>query len=194
MGRKAKKIPEVLTTEEVKLLLRQPNKRYPTGLRNYCLLKVMLDSGLRASEALKLEIGDIEWRVGKLKVREGKGKKDRILWLNEDCLEALRLWKTKRPDNTSLLFPTLEGKKINDRYLREMVKRYGQKAGITKDVHPHMLRHTFATDLFRETRNILLTQKSLGHNDVSTTMIYTHIVDEELEQAMRNFRKNGTEK
>ena len=70
-----------------------------------------------------------------------------------------------------------------------MVKRYAQKAGIQKDISPHTLRHSFATDLFRETTNIRLTQKALGHSNLATTQIYTHIVDEELEEAMKSFRE-----
>ena len=74
-----------------------------------------------------------------------------------------------------------------------MVKRKAKKAGTTKDVHPHILRHTFATDLYRETKNIRLVQKALGHAALSNTMIYTHIHDEELELAMKSFRKVKTE-
>ena len=71
-----------------------------------------------------------------------------------------------------------------------MVKRYAKKAGINKDISPHTLRHTFATDLLRETKNIRLVQKALGHSDISTTMVYTHIVDEELEGALKNLRSS----
>jgi integrase/recombinase XerD len=188
--KKSEKIPEILTEDEIKLLLKQPNKRYPTGLRNLCLMRVMLDAGLRAGEVLNLTLQDVDWRSGKLKVREGKGKKDRVLWLNEDALNLLRKWRERRPHSSDLLFPTLDGNRIDDRYLRAMVKRYGEKGGISKSVHPHMLRHTFATDLYRQTKNIRLTQKALGHSDLSTTMIYTHIVDDELEDALRGFRRS----
>ncbi len=193
-AKKSLKLPEVLTGEERLLLLRQPNRRAPTGLRNRCLMQVMLDAGLRASEVLKLKVKDLDWMTGKLKVRQGKGKKDRILWLNQQALDVLRKWREKRPHQadgrpTELLFTTLEGKLLSDRYLRVMVKRYGKKAGVPKDVHPHTLRHTFATDLYRETKNIRLVQKALGHADLSTTMIYTHIIDDELEDALKTFRR-----
>lgn len=186
---KAQRIPEVLNKDEISALLAQPNPRYPTGLRNLCMLKTMLDTGLRASELLNLTVHDIDWRSGKLKVVQGKGKKDRILWVNEDCLLLLRRWREIKPDGTQTLFTTLEGKPLIDRYLRAMVKRYGKKAGITKDVHPHTLRHTFATDLYSQTKNIRMVQKALGHSDLTSTMIYTHIVDDEMEEAMRNFRR-----
>jgi len=87
------------------------------------------------------------------------------------------------------VFTTLKGGPMNDRYVRDFVKRYGKKSGIKKDVHPHTLRHTFATDLLRSTGNVRLVQKALGHASLATTMIYTHIVDEQLEFALKNFRE-----
>lgn len=186
--RKARKLPEVLTAEEQEKLLAQPNPKCRTGLRNLCMIRLMLNVGLRASEVLNLRPQDIDWMSGKLMVREGKGKKDRTLWIGEEDLELLRKWREKRPGG-EFLFTTLQGERLDDRYLRAMVKRLARKAGIIKDVHPHTLRHTFATDLYRETKNIRLIQKALGHADLSTTMIYTHIVDEELEEALKSFRK-----
>lgn len=186
--RKARKLPEVLTAEEQEKLLAQPNPKCRTGLRNLCMIRLMLNVGLRASEVLNLRPQDIDWMSGKLMVREGKGKKDRTLWIGEEDLDLLRQWREKRPGG-EFLFTTLRGERLDDRYLRAMVKRLARKAGIAKDVHPHTLRHTFATDLYRETKNIRLTQKALGHADLSTTMIYTHIVDEELEEALKSFRK-----
>ena len=182
------KLPEILTQEEQVALLAQPNKRCSTGLRNYCIMRIMLDVGLRSSEVIKLSIKDINWTTGRLKVQQGKGQKDRMLWINEELLEELGEWREKRPVQSDSLFATLEGKAINPRYLRAMIKRLGRKSGIAKDVHPHMLRHSFETDLYRETKNIRLVQKALGHADLSTTMIYTHIVDDELEDALKTFR------
>jgi integrase/recombinase XerD len=91
----------------------------------------------------------------------------------------------KAPD---YVFTTLKGTPVSDRYVQKMVTRLSEKAGIEKNVHPHVLRHTFATDLYRETGKIRLVQKALGHADLSTTMIYTHIVDDELEIALKSFR------
>lgn len=186
--RTAKKLPEILTDQEREALLAQPNPKAPTGLRNLCMMRLMLNVGLRVSEVLNLKTIDVDWMSGKLMVREGKGAKDRTLWLGEADLDLLRTWRERRKVHCSLLFTTLKGGAINDRYMREMVKRLAKKAGIEKDIHPHTLRHTFATDLYRETKNIRLVQKALGHSDLSTTMIYTHIVDDELEGALRTFR------
>ena len=185
---RVRRLPETLTEEERKALLKAPNPRTPTGLRNICIMLLMADAGLRVAEVLNLKVQDINWNTGKLIVREGKGKKDRILWIGDDVLKMLGKWREKRWVQTENLFTTLKGRKLSDRYIRTMVKREAKAGGIEKDVHPHMLRHTFATDIYRDTKNIRLTQKVLGHADLSTTMIYTHIVDDEIEDAMRCFR------
>ena len=184
-----KKLPETLNTAERYALLAAPRLRAPTGHRDLCMLVLMLNAGLRASEVLHLRVRDVDWLSGQLLVRAGKGKQDRMLWLNEADLELLRAWKARRPVATALLFTTLHGTPVKDRDLRAMVKRRARKVGIPKDVHPHMLRHTFATDLYRVTKDIRLVQKTLGHADLSTTMIYTHLVDEEMAHAMRTFRQ-----
>lgn len=185
---RGRKLPDVLTEVEQLALLKQPNRRAPTGLRNLCMIRLMLNTGLRSAEVLNLKVRDIDWMSGKMAIRQSKGDKDRVLWLNEGDLDLLQSWRERRPEQSDLLFITLQGHPVSDRYLRAMVKRVAGKSGIEKDVHPHLLRHSFATDLYRETKNIRLVQKALGHEDLSTTMIYTHIVDDELEDALRNFR------
>lgn len=182
-----KTLPKFLTESERLALLKVPNKRYLTGHRNLVMLHLMASVGLRVGEVLNLKLADVDLNTGKLMVREGKGKKDRAVYLNGETLELLRSWRERKPES-ELYFTTLKGEPINDRYLRAAVERMGKKAGIEKHVHPHMLRHTFATQFFGETKNILMTQKALGHSDVSTTMIYTHVVDAEMESAMKGFR------
>lgn len=189
---RVKKLPETLNTQERRALLAAPRLQAPTGHRDLCMMTLMLNAGLRASEVLHLRGRDIDWTSGQLMVREGKGQKDRTLWLNEIDLDLLRAWKSRRPSTGDLLFTTLHGTPVKDRDLRAMVKRRARKAGISKDVHPHMLRHTFATDLYRVTKDIRLVQKTLGHADLSTTMIYTHLVDDDVAHAMRTFRQVDT--
>lgn len=101
----------------------------------------------------------------------------------------IKQWLQRRPESP-WLFSTRNGGPINTRYLREMIKRKATRAEITEPerVTPHVLRHTFATDLYRETHNLILAQKALGHANLATTSIYTHVVDDELEQAMRRGR------
>ena len=187
-----RKIPEVLTEEEQKKLIDQFNTRYPTSHRNKMMIQLMLDTGLRLAEACSLRWKDINLTSGKLVIREGKGAKDRTLWIGENRLEALRDWKERQiewlEDAPEHVFTTRNGDPVSHRQVQKMISNYSEKAGIEKNVHPHTLRHTFATDLYRETGKIRLVQKALGHADLSTTMIYTHIVDEELEDAMKSFR------
>ena len=191
MKRKGLRIPEVLTASEQEALLAQPNPRYPTGARNRTMIQ--LDTGLRLSEACNLQWKDVDLNTGKLMVRQGKGAKDRTLWIGDADLELLRAWRERQAKevngNPAHVFTTLKGKPVSPRYVQQMVKRYAAKAGIEKNIHPHTLRHTFATDLYRETSKIRLVQKALGHANLSTTQIYTHIVDEELEEALKSFRQ-----
>jgi len=183
------KLPETLTKEERAKILTETDPGTPIGLRNLCILKLMSNAGLRVSEALNLELTDIEWNKGKLKVRNGKGKKDRFVWISKDDLNLLTKWRDMRFGGNHLLFTTKSGGPVYDVYMRQLMTRLRKKAGINKNIHPHTLRHTFATDLYRKTKDIMLVQKALGHSDVSTTMIYTHIVDDELEEAMINLRE-----
>lgn len=192
-----KKLPNVLSEDEQDKLLSQPNPRYVTGQRNHLLLKLMLDSGLRLSEATGLRWKNLSLMTGQLKVVEGKGAKDRILWLPEEDLELLKSWKQRQSEKagksleyvfTAMSKGTL-GNKLDNRYVQDMVKRYAKKAGIEKRTSPHSLRHSFATSFLRQTKNIRMVQKALGHNQLNTTMIYTHIVDDELERELKKFRK-----
>jgi site-specific recombinase XerD len=189
--REWRKVPDVLTAEEQGALLKQPNPRYPTGERNQLMLRMMLNTGLRLAETTALSWKDIDLNTGRLQVREGKGARERVLWVGDSDLEALREWRARQARDVEgtpgHVFTTLDGKPVSNRYVQAMVKRYAIKAGIEKNVHPQLLRHTFATDIYRETSSIRLTQKALGHADLSTTQIYTHIVDEELEGALKSF-------
>ena len=193
-GRPAKlRIPEVLTTDEQCALLSQPNARYPTGQRNRTMLRVLLDTGLRLAEAINLRWRDLNLMTGQVAVREGKGRRDRILWAGEETLDALRNWRERQAlkiGEVEHVFTTLEGQPLQARYVQQMVRRYAGKAGFTKQVTPHTLRHTFATDLLKACGNIRLVQKALGHASLMTTQIYTHIVDEDLEEALKSFRSS----
>ncbi len=183
---RSKRLPKVLTVEEQRALVAQPNPRYASGLRNRCLIRVGLEAGLRAGELVSLKPEHLDMLTCRLNVREGKGAKDRTLWISDDLRDLIGLWLARRPVSP-WLFPTRDGGQLDTRYLRTMVKHYAVKAGVSEAalVTPHVLRHTFATDLLRQTKNIRLVQKALGHSDVSTTMVYTHVFDEELEKALR---------
>jgi len=186
-----KKLPVVLSEDERKRLLQQPNRRYPTGERNLAMINLMLNVGLRLSEATALQWKDLDLLTGKLLVRQGKGAKDRSLWLGEGDTDRLGAWRTRQADQcpSEYVFSTLKGTRISNRYVQAMLGRYVKRAKIDKRVSPHTLRHTFATDLYAETLKIRLVQKVLGHSDLSTTMIYTHIFDPEVEDALKSFRQ-----
>lgn len=185
----SRKLPKVLSQDEQERIFVQFNTRYDSGLRNLCIVRVILDAGLRAVEVVAVKSDHLDMKTGKLLVQQGKGAKDRTLWLSSDLRDQIGQWLERRPDS-EWLFPTRSGTQLSTRYLRQMVKTYAVKAGISEleKVSPHTMRHTFATDLYRETTNIRLVQKALGHANLSTTMIYTHIVDEELEGALKTFR------
>ena len=215
MNARKRKIPEILSIEEQKKLLNVFNTRYPTSLRNKAMVRIMLTAGLRLSEVINLKWSNINFKAGKLKVEEGKGRKDRQLWIGDDTLNLFGKWKgrqkkvleEKEEENSdNLVFTTLTGNKLNSDNIRQMVYRYAKKCRIQeeitkhyrdkegnklpgtykeKKVTPHTLRHTFATDLYKDTKDIRRVQKALGHADISTTMIYTHLVDKDLERDMK---------
>lgn len=183
-------IPDPLTPEESARLLSIPNKRYPTGLRNYVAMRLMLGSGLRCAEVLSLRLQDVELTSGKMKIR-GKGQKDRILWLDVEMIELLELWRDRRERKgiaSELYFTTLQGEPLDTRYVRAMMARYKVRAGIVRKCSAHTLRHTFATELLKQTGNIEIVRRALGHADISTTGIYLHAVDSELESAMKTLQ------
>lgn len=186
-----RKIPEFLTAEEQEQLISVFNVRYFNSFRNRTMIKLFLASGLRLSEMINLRWRDINLMTGQLKVVEGKGAKDRILWISDSVVEELRIWKENQSEklgSCDYVFTTSNKNKLDSRNIRRMVSEYSKKAGITKNVSPHTFRHTFASDLLRATKNLRLVQKALGHEDLSTTMIYTHIVDSEFEDALKNLR------
>lgn len=151
-----------------------------------------MNAGLRLSEITNLKWENINLIIGRIKVVNGKGAKDRFLWINEKTLELLRHCKERQIEEIGrcdYIFTTLKGSPVLNRYIQDMINRYSKKAGIDKNISPHTLRHTFATDLYRETKNIRIVQKALGHSDLSTTMVYTHIVDDEMEEALKSFRE-----
>ncbi|MCF8000474.1 MAG: tyrosine-type recombinase/integrase [Halanaerobiales bacterium] len=177
-----RKIPDILTEDEQRKLLEVFNIRYLSSHRNKVMIKLMLNTGLRLSEVIELKWKDINLQTGKLKVVEGKGGKDRMLWINQSTLKSLRDWCDRQFEDigeTKRVFTTRGGNKLKPADIRKMVYTYTEKAGITdKNISPHTFRHTFATDLLRETKNLRLVQKALGYSNISTTQIYTHIVDD----------------
>jgi integrase/recombinase XerD len=152
----------------------------------------MLECGLRCGEVVAIRPEHVDLDTCRLLIREGKGAKDRVVWFSDNLRDLIARWLDQRPASGWLLC-TRHGTQVNTRYLRELVKRKATAAGLSEAdrITPHTLTHTFATDLLRETKNIRLVQKGLGHANLATTMIYTHITDEELETALRRRRAEG---
>ena len=182
-----KKLPTVLEPEEAQKLLKQPNKRYPTGLRNKAIMSLMLHCGLRLAEVTYLRPGSINLSKGKLRVESGKGNKDRDLAIPDYLIDLLNTWREKRP-KSNYFFSTLKGKKISNRYIQQMVKRYSQKAGIAKNITPHTLRHSYATQYYKQTKDIETLRRILGHTDISTTTIYITLANIDVENGMKSFK------
>jgi integrase/recombinase XerD len=196
-GRKPpRRIPAVLTQGEAALVLGEVGRSTSlSALRNLAIISLFLNTGLRARELRELRVSQIDWATGRVQVR-GKGGHERVLWIPDSDLFLLRRWLDARsrrlPPSTlgvppsNLLFTSLDGTKpLYDRWLRRMVKREGVKSGVKTDCHPHLFRHSFGTFLLQSTKNLVMVQKALGHSDISTTVIYTHIADDELEAAMK---------
>ncbi len=180
--RKQKRLPTVLNRYEQFALLKQPNPKAPTGLRNLCIISLMLKTGLRVNEIIDLKDEDIDWDKGRLHVRKSGAAMDRVLWVDEAEISLLSKWRELKTIDSEHFFSTLDGNRLKDRYIREMIKRLARKAGITKDVYPHLLRYTFAVDLIRETKDIHILQEALGHREASATQIYSKLLFEELRE------------
>jgi integrase len=176
MGKQA--VPRFLTREQADLLLNIPNKRYPTGLRNYYLMRFLLGSGLRSAEVLAVRVADLDLAHRRLTVRNGKrrpGEKKprrRTVALSQAMADALALYLAKRPWPSEYLFSTSDGLSLKSAYLRAMLARYGKRAGLVERVHPHLLRHSYGTWLYDNGVPLTTIQSQLGHDRLTTTAIY----------------------
>lgn len=171
-----KRLPKRLTREEAQALLRQPNPRYPTGVRDRALMRAMYCAGLRCAEALDLRPRDVQLARNEIRINQGKGGRDRVVWIDQTTVEILDRWKTIRP-RSEWFFCTLKGNRLRDSDVRDMMARRGRKAQIQIRVHPHLLRHTYASELLEDGYTIVEVQRLLGHVRLETTAIYLHIAD-----------------
>jgi integrase/recombinase XerD len=189
-GGRPKELPKILTRGEVAALMAAPNLNAPTGLRDRCILQLMHRSGLRVSEACGFGIRDVVWRERKIHLRSevAKGGKEAWIYFDEPTGELLERWKGIRRQYAAgqqEFFTTLRGTPVDRRAVWRMIQRRAHKAGIAGHVHPHMLRHTFATELLAEGVPLRQVQELMRHSDVRTTTIYTHIANAELADVIR---------
>ena len=192
------KLPDVMTDSEWKAFLSTFNTRCLTGLRNAAIVALMHDAGLRTCEVLGLKTTDIRREVNTtaLDLHVAKGGKERRVYLTEQAEDLMNRWldarKAKGLGRAKHVFTTLNGEPLKDAYLRELVARKGEDAGIEWRVHPHALRHTFATELLDETGSLALVQDALGHARPETTRVYAKVANGALRDAMtgRNKRED----
>ena len=183
--RRGKQLPEVLSHGEVKRLLEQPRGEEPIALRDRALLEVMYACGLRASEAVGLDVSDLDLDEGVLRAR-GKGGKERIVPVGSQATAAARAYlrsgrgKLVRRPAESRLFVNFRGGPLTRQGLYKIVRRHAQSAGLSDRMSPHTLRHTFATHLLSGGCDLRSVQEMLGHADVATTQVYTHLSGERI--------------
>ncbi len=187
-----------LTPEEVERLLGETNIETLPGLRDRAILELLFSSGLRVSELVGLDTDHINLKRKEFMVR-GKGQKDRPIFISDTAVEWLERYITKRTDSAKPLFIRYSGTKTVDqsgnyqrltaRSVQRMVSRYAALAGITKHVSPHTLRHSFATDLLMNGADLRSVQALLGHSNIATTQIYTHVTDPHLKAVHQKFHR-----
>ncbi len=181
----ARTLPDILTEDEEKALLATFNRRYPTSERNRLMITMALKTGMRVGDLINLRFEDIERDTGRIHIKQGKGKKDRVLFIGPALLsELIDLAKRFGHKAKGLVFTTLKGADLKPSYLRPMIVNQAKKAGISKRVHFHLLRHTYLTRLYSQTKDLRLVQEVAGHANISTTQIYTHISGEDVRSAM----------
>jgi integrase/recombinase XerD len=183
--RRGKRLPKVLTRDEVRHLLEQPRGSSVAAFRDRALLETMYACGLRASEAVALELAEVDLEAGILRAR-GKGSKERIVPIGTKAIEALRAYLERgRPRLVGIrderrLFVNLRGVGLSRQGLYKIVQRHALSAGLQDRMSPHTLRHTFATHLLAGGCDLRSLQEMLGHADIGTTQIYTHLSTERL--------------
>ncbi len=197
------KVPErsldLITIEELDRLLKAPDTNTLKGLRDKAMLELLFSTGLRVSELCALP-REINLKMDEMSVR-GKGEKVRVVFISDDARNAVKKWLDKRDDMDDALFIHIkEGEKlskdkdsmrITSRSVERIIKQYAINSGISKKVTPHVIRHSFATDLLRNGADLRSVQMLLGHANINTTQIYTHVTDTELKKIHKKFHRKS---
>ncbi|MCM3797247.1 site-specific tyrosine recombinase XerD [Caldibacillus thermoamylovorans] len=187
------KLPKVLNTDEVDTLLNTPDLTTTLGLRDKAMLELMYATGMRVSELVNLNINDVHLSLGFVRCL-GKGNKERIIPIGKMATEALKEYLEKaRPklinqkNKTDSLFMNHHGQRLSRQGFWKILKQIAVKAGIEKELTPHTLRHSFATHLLENGADLRSVQELLGHSDISTTQIYTHVTKTRLKDVYNQF-------
>ena len=195
--KRERKLPSVLTVAEIDMILKMPDTNEVTGLRDKAILETFYSSGLRVSELINLKINDLYFADEIVRVL-GKGSKERIVpigqnaiyWLNE-YLNRSRPVLEKRSKSGSCVFLNKRGTRLSRMGVWKIVNYYSNQAGITKEMHPHTFRHSFATHLLEGGADLRAVQEMLGHSDISTTQIYTHVDRNYIKQVHKEHHPRG---
>ena len=187
-----KKLPSALDLSEVEKLLKAPNIREPMGVRDKAMLELMYATGMRVSELINLKMDDLNMGVGFIKCL-GKGQKERVVPFGSKAKEWLVRYLDKgrasflKKKVSNFLFLTRLSRPMSRQMFWKIIKKYAVKARIKKDIMPHSLRHSFATHILERGADLRVVQEMLGHSDISTTQIYTHINKERLKSIHHKF-------
>ncbi len=190
------RLPDVLSREEMGLLLMQPGSATPAALRDTAMLELMYATGVRVSELIDLTVNSINWQVGYL-VAMGKGGKERIVPLGQTAYDQVKRYgEAARPlllkgRHSDRLFLNRSGAGLTRQGFWKIVKKYAEQANLGKKVHPHTFRHSFASHLLEGGADLRSVQIMLGHADISTTQIYTHVTRDRLKEVHRKYHPRG---
>jgi len=191
-----KKLPNVLSASDVERLLNKPDTKDSIQIRDKAILELMYATGMRVSEVVSLKVNDIDLDLGILKCH-GKGGKERILPIGSKACQVLALYlKNTRPsldkkDSVSWLFLTRLGEGISRQSIWKIIRKYAIRCNIKKTVTPHTFRHSFATHLLERGADLRIVQELLGHADISTTQVYTHMNRERLKSLHKKYHPRG---
>ena len=203
LGKSDPRVPKFLTEDQIDQIVAVQDLSKKSGIRDRAILELLFSTGMRISELTGLNIDDLSPQI--LRSKEfaivGKGRKVRTVYLSKSAIEWLEKYLRTRNDKFKPLFVRYSGKSMEEndfdgeslrltpRSVQRMVKKYARMAGISIDVTPHVLRHSFATDLLRSGADLRSVQELLGHSDISTTQIYTHITNRQLKEVHEKFHK-----
>jgi site-specific recombinase XerD len=201
LGKTEDTLPKVLNEEQLERLFQVQDLNKISGVRDRTILEVLFSTGLRVSELVNLNVDDINLNSNEFTVL-GKGRKLRTVYLSESARNWIKRYLATRTDNFKPLFIRYSGKKMDEqdfegeslrlsvRSVQRLVKKYITRAGISVDATPHTLRHSFATGLLKEGADIRSVQELLGHSNVSTTQIYTHVTNKQLKETHKKYHKD----
>jgi len=196
MPKIGRSLPKSLTEEEVESLLAAPAVNDPLGNRDRCMLEVLYATGLRVSELVNLRAGQVNLNQGVIRIL-GKGNRERLIPLGEEAVRWLgEFSRGPRAEillerQTDYLFPTRRGDRMTRQAFWHIIKRYARKASVNKELSPHTLRHAFATHLLNHGADLRVVQMLLGHSDLSTTQIYTHVARERMKELHSTHHPRG---